>query len=392
MPGNCLGRGRRVESEFRYATAPLGVNGTRDAKHSTRKTSAPEADGDVNLYVFTDLDVTDQSQVVNDTEKVASDIDWGRRAVFINGMGNTGADNMQSSCSLSLLLLCPVISVYNRQSDFFGDVAQCLRDKLKFQAEWGERDAFSKLTERHGATSNQAKISLMKDCLGTGRFGNKATASLFEVLAAGPGAGVEVPVFAHSQGNLILSNALQAVEIAVGGEPIKGKQVFSYGSPAVVWPSGIKHCDHAFTFDLVALLNVIPSWSISKVGWPDGTKWPFTHGFDWYLREDAAFIINRHRTGGWGVTVNMDEEGLAEELVTFGANERRLLKVFQRLDEMHNSDVDDVAAAYVSRLRSLNKSDALRDMKVLVRNLIRYMEEGWTSSGEEDLVKYLKSL
>ncbi len=385
--------GRPKSQPSLMAPEPIAETHTVAAK----KKSPPWRDGEVNVYVFTDLpdETTDKTKefLVDDLQKLEMDIDHTARAVFINGMGNTGQDNMESSCILSLLLMRPVISVYNRESDFWGDLGQCLRDKINFQG-WPINPAqqFKKLAERENAKSLSAQIRLMQNILGTGRLGNRATASLFGVLAEGEGQDINTPIYAHSQGNLILSNALQALKIVKGKQALMGRKVYSYGSPAVVWPKEIEHYDHAFTFDLVSLLNVIPSWSISKLGWPDGTPNPFTHGFLWYLQEDAAFIINRFRVGGWGATLHLDEEKLAKELVSFGKNEQRLRRIFARLDKYHNSDVDDVAEIYVNLMKSGGYESTLKSMKLLVKDLIRYMEEGWTSSGEQAVIDYLKSL
>lgn len=358
-----------------------------------RNTKPPFDDGEENLYIFNDLDPIKAKAYVDNLEKVRRDMDWSRRAIFINGMGNSGQDNKESSCVLSLLLMCPVISVYNRQDGFVGDLGQCVRDKLSFQVwPFNPKKAFEALAQQTGATTTEQRIKLMKSTLGTGRLGNMATATMFEVLAKGSGKEETIPIYAHSQGNLILSNALQAVKVVLGPKAIEGRQVYSYGSPAVTWPKEIEHYDHAFTFDLVSLLNFVPSWSISKVGWPDKTGNPITHGFAWYLQEDAAFIINRHRIGSFGVTVNMDEVGLAKELISFGVNEERLLRVFTRLDKHHNSDVDDVAVYYVKGMQQGGNKSRLKSMPRLVQELIRYMDEGWTSGEEKELIEFLKGL
>ena len=155
--------------------------------------------------------------------------------------------------------------------------------------------------------------------------------------------------FAHSQGNLILSNALQAIAAVDGPAGLAGYKVHTFGSPAVNWPLGLRKFEHGFTFDYVAFFaGFDATWSISKVGLPGGID---MHGFLVYLKNDPAFVVNRYRVGGWGMTFNMDEDGLAEALIAMSGNTRRIAAIFARLDKKHNSDADDVAGLYVKRLR-----------------------------------------
>lgn len=361
-----------------------------------RQKAAPVRDGQITLFEFSDLAENMRGEIekyMDSVDRVRQDMDRSRRAIFVNGMGNKGEDNKQSACTLSLLLMCPVISVYNKTDTLWPDLMQCLRDKISFQA-WpsNPKEAFELLADKAKAKSKRDRIKLMTRTLGSGKLGNKAAAATFRVLVSAEGRKKETPIYAHSQGNLIVSNALQAVKIVLGANAIKGRKVLSYGSPAITWPAEVDQYDHAFTFDLVNILcQHVPKWRISKVGWPDNTINPFTHGFLWYLQEDAAFIINRHRIGGWGMTMNMDEEALAKELVSFGRNEGRLRRVFRRLDKMHNSDVDDVTNYYVDMIRKGPNKGLLRSMPLLVKELIQYLDEGWTTSDEKERINYLKA-
>jgi hypothetical protein len=116
-------------------------------------------------------------------------------------------------------------------------------------------------------------------------------------------------------------------------------------------------------------------------------------------RNFAYDFINRFRSGGSAgqamVTVNMDEEGLARALVEeCGGNTGQVQEVFERLYEKHGSDVDDVAELYVNRVRKTG-GEALRGLKTnyeLARLLIKAMDEGWTSEGEQDCIAYLTNL
>jgi hypothetical protein len=96
------------------------------------------------------------------------------------------------------------------------------------------------------------------------------------------------------------------------------------------------------------------------------------------------------------MTVSMDEAGLADALVAMGRNMPRVREVFERLRQVHPSDVDDVAKLYVEKLRSApNGADMLRAIKadtMLHRLLIDVMEAGWTSGRERTAIDFLQAL
>ena len=95
------------------------------------------------------------------------------------------------------------------------------------------------------------------------------------------------------------------------------------------------------------------------------------------------------------MTVSMDEDGLATALVKMGLNMPRIFAIFQRLNESHNSDADDVALLYVKKLRAAHASHifaAIKQHNQLLKLLIRVMEEGWTTTAEKDAIQYLKGL
>jgi hypothetical protein len=118
---------------------------------------------------------------------------------------------------------------------------------------------------------------------------------------------------------------------------------------------------------------------------------------------DAAIrFVQRFATGtfnglpvGGRLTLSMDEDGLARALVReYGTSMYEVAAVFDVLDRHHNSDVDDVAEIYVGLVRrgSERLIAALRGEPALVRTLIRVMDEGWTSAGEADAIRWLRGL
>ena len=118
-------------------------------------------------------------------------------------------------------------------------------------------------------------------------------------------------------------------------------------------------------------------------------------------QRDRAFdLIDRYtvgiRLGAMNLkTITMDEDALAAALIRdAGADTKLVLDVFTKLDEHYNSDADDVAELYVNEIRRRKGTleAALRGNRDLVARLVKVMDEGWTSSGEADCIRYLKGL
>ncbi len=343
----------------------------------------PTVDGDVNHYI-------------NDEAFASPWFDHGARTVFINGMGNAPPDHKESALAISLLQMSQVTGVYNQKASPLGDLVQCLGDKFQFDGPLARSpsEALDRIVakmEQSGHPTTRAKA--MELALAR----NPAALSLFQILR------MPIyrwsPIFAHSQGNLILSNVLSAIEAVDGERAIVAREVHSFGSPTVNWPTGLKHQQYAFTFDPVSwLAGFDTSFQISKLGVHtyEGSRTLISHGFKVYAENDPAFVINRFRWGSFGATFNMDEDGLADALVAMKANLIRVHKIFEYLDKKHNSDVDDVAVLYVKKLRQSVFSHmvlaALKQHMPLRSLLIRVMEEGWTGSDERAAINYLKTV
>lgn len=340
----------------------------------------PSADGEVNTYTNKEAQAS--------TNYFSSS----RRVIFVNGMSNSGKDHAESALALSLMQMCPVIGVYNQTGGLVADLWQCLTDKNQFQGPLSDgakdkvdsRNSLWNLIVRGQRTSEHAMVKALSR--------NAAQVSLFYLLRKPENRNREL--FAHSQGNLILSNVLQGIAAVDGPAAIAGRVVHTFGSPAIIYPDGIQKYEHGFTFDPVNWLSGFDtSFSISKVGWPSGGKQPFAHGFLLYLKDDPAFVINRFRIGGWGMTFNMDEEGLAKCLAAMDTNMPRVRKIFDYLNKNHNSDADDVALIYVQAIQKKpNVRPSLVSDKVLVKLLITIMDEGWTTSEEKAAINWLKAL
>lgn len=68
---------------------------------------------------------------------------------------------------------------------------------------------------------------------------NAATASLFRQM--NENYGNRMLIVAHSQGNLIVSDALWAMVLAYGEDALVNMRVYSLASPTPAWPLGIRH-------------------------------------------------------------------------------------------------------------------------------------------------------
>ena len=366
----------------------------------------PEYDGAVTVYV-------------NLEASASGNFKAGSPAIFVNGMKNAKTDHRQSAVELSLLLMRPIHGLFNESSGAFKDLLQCAMDKFQF-------DGPAALSAKNDLALGKGLISLLRsqnavsegasddDIMRAILSRNPATLALFDLLRSSEHR--NSPIYAHSQGNLILSNALSAVAAVDGNQAIAGREVHSFGSPSMNWPRGLNHQEYAFTGDPVALLAGFDfSFKISKLGIhshdknfrkldEDGNKMPpemsktwLSHGFLIYMQNDPAFVVNRFRWGGWGVTFNMDERGLAEGLLSMGNNMARVQRVLLYLNRNHNLDADDVAQYYTDLLRAKPQNypgvlGALKMNPAMRALLIRLMDEGWTTSGEKKSIAWLEGL
>ena len=89
---------------------------------------------------------------------------------------------------------------------------------------------------------------------------NKATPALFRTLMRNIKS--RQLIVAHSQGNLITSNALFVLQNALGSQALQNIRVYSLASPSPGWPLGLRHTnggggrqENAFMNDMVALLR-----------------------------------------------------------------------------------------------------------------------------------------
>lgn len=212
----------------------------------------PKGDGDVNLY------------------NMGCSTVFTPRIYFVNGIRVLAGSHAQTAGYLSMLIERPVWGVYNATAGLrigsLVDFWQCLRD-------WTQ-NAGARLSSRSNLNKPPKvpddKIpAFLADIEKTYTVWNKATLSLFKQLIENR----REPqmIIAHSQGNLITSNALFVMEDVLGSAGLQKVRVYSLASPAPAWPLGLRKTyggggrqDNAFMNDLVVLAR--PHNLAKKVG------------------------------------------------------------------------------------------------------------------------------
>ncbi len=349
------------------------------APHMQPGSDVPTRDGEVKLYLSPEA-------------LTQSWFNPARRVIFVNGMDNSPADHMEAARAVSLLQGCPVIGVFNKSNGLWGDLGQCVAEKLRLSGiQAGVGLSFDNWAAAVAQLFQLARKTYpmlqMTDFVATLVEGNAATRSLYGLLAGTGGVDrSRTPIYSHSQGNLITSNALTAVAMALGPAALSGVEVNSFGSPCRFWPPNITRHNHAFTLDPVSWLDLSVDLSSSKIGHVAG------HAFKLYMGLDAEFVVNRFRFGGLSMTASMDEEGLAAFLVQIGGNAQRVRRIFEHLRDKHFTDSDDVALAYVQAaplavLQSLKRADP-----TVIPLLIGLLKAGWTADDEKAAIAKLQKV
>ena len=191
------------------------------------------------------------------------------RIYFVNGIRVNGRDHALTASLLSLLTERPIWGVYNRTagsvSGLVLDLAQSAFDYLQ---NTGARAGSSALTPDRNISDRDIQ-RVIDDVLNKSVIWNQATASLFKSLVKNRHS--MQMIVAHSQGNLITSNALFVMEKTLGSSALQRVRVYSLASPAPGWPLGLRitnggggRQENAFMNDMVALLR--PHNIAAKVG------------------------------------------------------------------------------------------------------------------------------
>lgn len=210
---------------------------------------------------------------------------------YVNGIQTDAKTHGETLKTLSILTEHEITGIYNRSGGvgkwygFVIDLKQCLDDwgsnvghKLAETANKLVSTAINKaidaLAKKFGnapptdpvniagsirqAVPEKARLWLIETRLKTY---NEATASLFRQLS--DNYGQRTIIVAHSQGNLIVSDALWAMVLAYGEDSLVNMVVRSLASPSPAWPLGIRHQRKVYghTNDIVTLADP-HNWSI----------------------------------------------------------------------------------------------------------------------------------
>ena len=229
----------------------------------------PTSDGEVNNYIYKEA-------------RACTKYNHGRKVIFINGMCNTGAQHAENALALSWVQMCCVLGVYNATDGGWEDFVQCIGDKYQFDGP-GSHSARTEVRERT-TFDGQTPVEAARSALSR----NQAQVALFNLLRRPENWGWEI--FAHSQGNLILSNVLQAIQAVDGRLSESGRKIHTFGSPAKNWPGNITKYEHAFTWDPVTFLAGFDStWTTSKVGMPSDSINPISM---YQVRESSLSTVS----------------------------------------------------------------------------------------------------
>lgn len=179
------------------------------------------------------------------------------RIYYVNGIRVPPRNHTVTASLLSVLTERPVNGVYNKTSGALLDLAQCGLDYLQNAT---ARTSSSQNLNRPPVVSDDEVNAALRRMVSNSIVWNNATFQLFRSLVEHRR--TNQMIIAHSQGNLITSNALFVLEDLLGASALRNIRVYSLASPAPAWPLGLRKTnggggrqENAFMNDLVMLLR-----------------------------------------------------------------------------------------------------------------------------------------
>jgi hypothetical protein len=267
----------------------------------------PTSDGDIRHYVYYDTAAN-------------------KKLIFVNGIGNTAVDHQYSCVDLMHATGCEVLGVYN-QSGFANPAKKPSKTRVVQRAIFrgamrGLMSAFVPFTELAGKETNET-INNTIDDIGQcgrddamllsrklagykGRSFNDCTNSLCDLLLnlTQHHSTEDVYIVAHSQGNLITSEAILQYYAFMADKSNKNPAmrsvlsknalkiyVFAVASPALVWKdaacnSRFDYCSYYHQYDVVpTILSIGATERAKRNGRAVMTKVSTAHSFSSYLQD-----------------------------------------------------------------------------------------------------------
>jgi hypothetical protein len=215
-----------------------------------------------------------------------------KQLVFVNGVFNSAPD-FQASCQhLCRLTGSAVIGVYNEFGLGLSADDHWLEDQLRRTLLDGAFDIGQAVSDWVGvglrAVAGTVGLDSIVNSIG---LMNGYSSKLFSLLLHN---GFHWPtkplcIVAHSQGNLITSNALMVYSSLARKYNFARARihVFSVASPAVSWPTNddISVGNYWHRYDLVTAVSMWRNWRGSVFGEGAKTKDSFAHSFEAYLKD-----------------------------------------------------------------------------------------------------------
>ena len=196
--------------------------------------------------------------------------------IFVNGILNSPDDHDESKQKIADAFGRPVRGIYNKSEGVVRDLGQAIGDMR-----W---------------PLSPSLFGALSPLLFGGGGKNQATIRLYEEIRRKLEKGEEVRIVAHSQGAIILRNALREISRTFGREEMKKIKVITMGSPVPVYtfPWGPDYKHWVFAEDPIARIGA-PSHEISRldrdISWYNAPGIMPKHGVSTYLQYKDHFDL-----------------------------------------------------------------------------------------------------
>lgn len=203
---------------------------------------------------------------------------------YVNGINTSGKEHMKTALILSLVTEGWVHGIYNRTEGMVRDLAQCAADWLAV--------ARLRLRERIGAVSSSPP--------GDPVVWNQATLKVYKEITSPQRLRQWKYIVCHSQGNLIVANALLYLSVAnrsLAEQVFPTLRVYSLASPSPAWPELLRRTHGGGGRLVYGYSDDIVTWC-DPHNWPPLQRTPFRRAEgDW--RQAGSPGITQHDVNRW---------------------------------------------------------------------------------------------